>query len=276
LLASVEYGRNPLRYWLADRLCEKFDVCQQWLAIGEEPLKGYVGLPPETGLEIAHRELFSVAYERRIGHMVRQQIQDTESLKRSIAAQAGGADKLLEDRLYNLALCWFGRIPVHLYDEYFRELMAASSDFFKRNRHRFSTGTWPPPALGPASATQHPLVNKSQEGLDMYCEVRDKESVQTPIESLDDLMKRVREKTSIRGARAGLARELNVSRQAVDQWLSGETCPAAEITIRLVNWVKQPNRQQNTPGSITSTTKGKTQVRSSTVYEKTKSSPPKR
>ena len=260
-LASIEYGRNPLRYWLADRLCEKFDVCQQWLAVGVEPLRGYVGLPPEIGLEIAPRELFSAAYESRVGHIVRRRIEETESLARSIAAQPGGEDKLLQDRLYNLALCWFGRIPAHLYDDYFGELMAASSAFFQNNRHRFSTATWPPPTLGPASPIQAPSKDENK----VLTEVTPERNLAGMTE-IAFLLQRL--KRALEGVKKGdLARSLKVPLPRVSEWLSGRVMPSGETALRLLHWVEQREQKLNALGGAINTAKGKA-TRRKVVHEK--------
>jgi DNA-binding transcriptional regulator YiaG len=237
-LASIEYGRNPLRYWLADRLCEKFDVCQQWLAMGEGPMRGYVGLPPEIGLEIAPRELFSAAYESRVAHIVKRQIQETESLARTIAAQPGGEDKLLQDRLYNLALCWFSRIPAHLYDDYFRELMAASSDFFQKNRHRFSTSTWPPPAVGPAAPTE---VAPETENI-MLTEAESHAKLPSVKSQLNNLLADLNRLTKESGKKTELADYLGAPLASVSRWLSGEREPGGETTLKMLRWVQQQER----------------------------------
>ena len=262
-LASIEYGRNPLRYWLADRLCEKFDVCQQWLAVGVEPLRGYVGLPPEIGLEIAPRELFSAAYESRVGHIVKRQIQETESLARSIAAQLGGADKLLQDRLYNLAVCWFGRIPVHLYDDYFRELMATSSDFFQKNRYRFSTAAWPPPTLGPAS----PIQAASEDENKVLTETESSAKLPPVKLQLKNLRTELNRLTEESGKKTELAGFLGAPLASVSRWLSGEREPGGETTLKMLRWVQEQESQPNAPGSATNATKGKA-TRRKVVYEK--------
>jgi DNA-binding transcriptional regulator YiaG len=84
-------------------------------------------------------------------------------------------------------------------------------------------------------------------------------------------------KRALEGVKKGdLARKLDVPLPRLSEWLSGRVIPSGETTLRLLHWVEQQERQPNTLGSASNTTKGKTQVRSSTVYEKTKPSPPKR
>ena len=61
--------------------------------------------------------------------------------------------------------------------------------------------------------------------------------VKEKIRSLPVLLDALRERTKKRGQKSALARELNVSRQALDQWLSGKTKPSAETTFELLKRV---------------------------------------
>ena len=261
LLASVEYGRNPLRYWLADRFCEKFNICQQWLATGAEPIAGYVGIPPEIGLEVSPREPFSAAYDRRIGHIVKRHVLEAESLKRSVAAQLGGADKLLQDRLYTLALVWFQRIPSHLYDEYFRELMSLSSDFYQRHSGQLAgIGQFPPSeAFEKKSLRQFTEMSKSRK----------------VILNLATLRTRLVRLTKPIGMKGRLAHSLGVPQSRVSEWLSGRTAPGGETTLQLLNWVEHEEAKQKSPGRAETRPEPKAQLRKS-KHAKPKSGPKKR
>ena len=58
------------------------------------------------------------------------------------------------------------------------------------------------------------------------------------------LVERVSKITSQRGDRARLARDLNVTRQAVSNWLSGASAPSAVVTLRLLEWVTAEEAKQ--------------------------------
>jgi hypothetical protein len=60
--------------------------------------------------------------------------------------------------------------------------------------------------------------------------------VQNEIRDLKGLIERLKKVTAPRGAKAALAREFKVTRQAVNQWLSGESNPSADLAIRLQYW----------------------------------------
>jgi len=84
----------------------------------------------------------------------------------------------------------------------------------------------------------------TQPMLDNVSSLNDTAFVKAKIRSLSDLLVAVRKKVSERGQKSALARDLKVSRQAVDQWLSGDAKPSAELTFRLLNRVEQPERQK--------------------------------
>lgn len=59
----------------------------------------------------------------------------------------------------------------------------------------------------------------------------------TGITSLADLIKELRQLTKARGMKSQLAKECNVSRQAVNQWLAGDSKPSAEAVFAALKWV---------------------------------------
>jgi len=259
-LVSIEYGRTPLRFWLADRICEKFNISQQWLATGRDPVSGYVVIPQDLLIQTAPRSLFSAAFDDRLGHFVQERIQQTQALARAIAAKADASGKILEDRLYNLALCWFQRIPPHLYQEYFSVLMAASSAFFQQHRGQFAPGVWPPPRL----PRPQELENTEKK---LLPEVTASDNVLPVKQTMANLLERLNTATSQRGTKSKLAKAMGVPLANVSQWLSGVREPGGETTLRLLEWVRAEEAEQKSPDSATTPAGQKTQVRKS-GYEK--------
>lgn len=82
--------------------------------------------------------------------------------------------------------------------------------------------------------------NKRQESLDTPKPLPYIVGVQNNIRNLKDLIARLKRVTAPRGAKAAIARDFHVTRQAVDQWLSGESNPSADIAIRLQHWNPKP------------------------------------
>jgi DNA-binding phage protein len=88
-------------------------------------------------------------------------------------------------------------------------------------------------------AAEQGLIDKGkicQSVLDISAALPHITGVQNKIRNLKDLNARLKKVTAPRGAKAALAREFGVTRQAVDQWLSGESNPSADIAIRLQHW----------------------------------------
>jgi transcriptional regulator with XRE-family HTH domain len=84
----------------------------------------------------------------------------------------------------------------------------------------------------------------SQAGLDKGAVLSDTANVKRKIRSLSELVSKLRKFTKVRGQKVAVARECHVTRQAVDQWLSGDAKPSAEATFELLNWVEQQERQK--------------------------------
>src|ERR1044072_5689957 len=74
-----------------------------------------------------------------------------------------------------------------------------------------------------------------------------------------DLRCRVQRASAAFGVKAELARKLNVTPQAVNQWLSGVSAPDAENTLQLLKWVTAEEAQkQRSPGSASNTARAAT------------------
>lgn len=86
-------------------------------------------------------------------------------------------------------------------------------------------------------------------------DVRKRESM------LGFLRARLLRATSERGAKAALAKEFGVSRQAVNAWLSGASAPEAETTLRLLEWVTADEAKKQGVGSGSTPPAPETRVR---------------
>jgi transcriptional regulator with XRE-family HTH domain len=81
-----------------------------------------------------------------------------------------------------------------------------------------------------------------------------------------NLLDRLNKATSQRGMKSKLAKVMGVPLANISQWLSGVREPGGETTLKLLHWVEQQERQQNTLGSAINTTKGKA-TRRKVVHE---------
>ena len=83
---------------------------------------------------------------------------------------------------------------------------------------------------------------EKQGMLDNSLKLSDNNSVKIlneEIRSLPELIKKIQQLTKDRGLKSALAREMGVSRQAVAEWLSGDSKPSPEKVFELLKWVKK-------------------------------------
>lgn len=260
-LASYEAGRVPLRFEVYKAINDQYFISPRWLATGEgSPALSQPFDNGDKALPIPMRSVFSEAYDAHLAHVLR-------------------------DR------SWQARMEFEQYREAWQRLAA----FFNANPEEQA----PPEVIQAARDGLEVLRSDAVAGL-----VEFDESVESRLarivagqarkEKANVLLTEVtpernvagmteialllqRLKRALEGVRKGdLARSLKVPLPRVSEWLSGRVMPSGETALRLLHWVEQREQELNAPGGAINTTKGKTQFRSSKVYEKTKPSPPKR
>lgn len=91
---------------------------------------------------------------------------------------------------------------------------------------------------------------------------------------IDRLIVRLKKATRDAGLKAPLARKLGVTRQHLNNWLSGTNVPGGEVVLQLLEWVKAEeakSKQKKRAGSAETRPALKTRKSKSTSYEKAKS-----
>jgi transcriptional regulator with XRE-family HTH domain len=83
--------------------------------------------------------------------------------------------------------------------------------------------------------------SRGKLGLTNKVKTLTKETVQ-PV--LPKLIQRLKRATEARGSKSELAQWLGVHRQSITDWLSGKQEPGGEITLKLLHWVEQQERQK--------------------------------
>jgi transcriptional regulator with XRE-family HTH domain len=289
-LASYEYAKAPVRYWLGRTLGQRFDVNQRWLATGELPRSFYLFVHGEIENRISPRILFSEAYEQHLKPFVEAElrfISETVNLsERDLDASHGriGSINLRPcgepvnetlSVLFNrsISTC-FRLLPSQLAASLFQELANTTRSFADRHKEElssYSNELAPKPSEETAGR-----IKKEQAMLDTVSERLDDSQVQNRFKTLPELLEVLRKLTSERGVKASLGRELNVSRQAVDQWLSGQSKPSADSVLLLLDWIERISlKQKQSPASALTPAEQKTQLRKSS-NENHKSGPRRR
>lgn len=144
-LASYEYARAPVRYWLARKLCMCFGINQRWLALGKLPMRPYIDLDQSLDGGIHPRMLFSAAFDDVIGQPVERQLKLVEEVYGAPADSLDDAifvnlpatgmmsGKALGYALSHVIQTDLVRLPQHLKEEYFNELRKVGARFLKEN-----------------------------------------------------------------------------------------------------------------------------------------------
>jgi transcriptional regulator with XRE-family HTH domain len=258
-VVTIDMARSPLRYWMADAVCNRFEICQRWLATGFEPMGGYVRFPPEIGVEVGHDETFSAVYHRILSHRVERAILETEWRKTAAFAGADAAqpDRMADNYAYELARAFFHRVPVELRQEFYGWLAGAAGQFLQTKRDKL------PPV-------QLPQENEKKELTESYVG-RKSEHMKSPLRSLLDRLVYV---TAAYGKKAALAQALGVPQSRVSEWLHGKGEPSGEVTLLLLEWVTAEEAQQKeNPGSV-QPPPGRKAHSTQSKHEKGKTGPP--
>ena len=253
-IASIEAGRAPLRYEVFQAVSHRYQLSPYWLAEGVGSPK-HGGAFDETPLakEVHPRSLFSEAYAKFIGGDLTQLQTQTSKQWQELRLNLSKVDAFLE---------------------------LTMGDDLVRERYK--------PAVVRQIKALESLLTK------MRADIRFRRAVRSKLQKTEKrvltevtpernvagmteialLLQRL--KRALVGVKKGdLARSLKVPLPRVSEWLSGRVMPSGETALRLLHWVERREQKPNAPGGNINTTKGKTQLRSSKVYEKTKSNPRK-
>jgi transcriptional regulator with XRE-family HTH domain len=260
-LASIEYSRTPLRYEMAIFLCKRFDISQRWLAKGILPIHPRYEIKEEHSILAKPKTLFSQVFdsfldastnsiEKAIVKMIGEENFRSGNFDDAVFANfppaalaSAQAATFYVRKLINLRL---NSLPENLLLIYNNFLLQANELFLSKHKKDLSRLTSPQaPEFVKSSAVpkkfnQAMLDNLIKSNNDVLVKSKVLPLLEKDIiRSLPKLIDSIRARVGGRGQKIALARELKVSRQAVDQWLSGDAKPSSEMTFKLLNWVEQ-------------------------------------
>jgi transcriptional regulator with XRE-family HTH domain len=249
-LASIEYARTPLRYDIAWKIRSLFGVGLEWLSVGEltPDSTGSDDLPPPESTGLNDSALLSevsdkingsvpeISYSKRkvkkikldkdelshrafVAYALRQQIDVW------IAKVPDGYTSDFSDKFFQLAKVYLKALPEEPFSTIEARLDALLWDKMRRElrgRLHIGSGTAKSDLTNPATSVKPDDV-KAQ---------------------LPSLLARLNRETSETGRMSALAKFLGVPLASVSRWLSGKREPGGEITLRLLHWVEQQERQK--------------------------------
>jgi transcriptional regulator with XRE-family HTH domain len=242
-LACIEYGHTPLRYKSALDLCSVFDINGEWLITGKGEMHGSApGLwVAEFPLEKHGKKLFTEVYDTDPRIFIH--------VTRVFGLPEGPTPGFDAERfLLAYAVQWFNSVTFKTPAEAER-FVRDVNDFAKQSlqemqRRGEAIGKRTSREIAEHYSTVSQMARKSAAGRKFICKslldtlppFPHTAGVQDQIRDLNGLIERLKKVTAPRGAKAALAREFKVTRQAVNQWLSGESNPSADLAIRLQYW----------------------------------------
>jgi transcriptional regulator with XRE-family HTH domain len=259
-LASYEHGRVPIRYALAKRIGERFGVNLAWLADGVGPMTPYDPMHIDLECKIPPDCLLSEGYDKALKPLVERDLSGRAALTK-LGGKTGytvplgvPAEQYMEYQTVGGVREVVRGLPPELRRAFFHALGAAVREFVREHQVRVQGifGSFPVKTEGERKLLTQPSTSEKVSFV--------KSQLDNLLAGLDRIIKQPGKKTE-------LAEFLGAPLASVSRWLSGKREPGREITLKMLRWVEYQERQQNTLGSATNTTKGKTQVRKSR-YEK--------
>jgi transcriptional regulator with XRE-family HTH domain len=251
-LASIEYGRTPIRYGIAWKIRRIFGLSVDWLWGGDtlpDDLSEDAKLPHPDSPKIDKNALLTEVFEFVFN------LSDVEFFSRSKTKKVQLDKKEISHRAFiTMALHsqieeWVAQVPdgytVDFSNKFFQlaktylealpkepeELVDARFDALIWDKMRgeiVSKTVWVENGSGKKDLTDVPINGNNSD-------VKAK---------LPTLLKRLNEATHKRGMKTSLAKFMGVPLSKVSEWLAGVHEPSGETTLQLLQWVEQQEHQK--------------------------------
>jgi transcriptional regulator with XRE-family HTH domain len=269
-LASIEYGRTPLRYGTADRFCRVVMLSQRWLAEGKDPRDEFIFVATQLQDRIPQALLFSQAYD----HFLKREMDAFFSKWKDISERAKTVSQIEELRelmppivgtvgprnAFNITSAWLADAIQSTPDYLLQDLASAIGSTIRhfKTKHVKELADYEKREKELGAKKKRLLTSITPQGNDRGV-------------SFADLIRRLRKAAMAHGKKAQLASFMRVEMPRVSEWLSGRKEPGGKNTLRLLQWLATQEEQTKNSGSAINTAGAKSRVR---PYEnKPKSTP---
>lgn len=254
-VVGYESQRSPVRYAVAWKILNRFQLNPRWLWTGEGSVSLDFPFPSGEELGVSERALFSEVYSQHLRVL-------------SVAVEAGikGPDHrtvmdffvrpdvagraFAERHLRSVIERWVEEVP----DSEFNVFVASLVDEGLMAARR---GTPDPPGVIKKRRMEL-QVERSLFSLLSMKRLADsaglagseltlnseKRNSQPVIPTLSQLLQRVRVATAGRGSKARLAECLKVPPSRVSEWLSGKAEPSGDTALRLLAWLAEQEKDE--------------------------------
>jgi transcriptional regulator with XRE-family HTH domain len=249
-LASIEYGRTPLRYEIAWFISNLFELNLEWF-LGLPALPSHLSrqifpTPRRTGLPKS--ALLSEVIERFYGDTGKVRAAKRQELT---TAKITIDDDELRERVFVLMRLksdleyWIAKLPAGLLEDFQQKLVHVSDDYFKAIHEESPdiVNAWHDALLrdsrfsGLADRVIVGKIDLTYSSGSVYSAAM---NAHWPA-----LKKRLRQATAQIGAKSVLAKILNVDPTQISQWLSDSKSarePGAEYALQMQAWLNDPKR----------------------------------
>jgi transcriptional regulator with XRE-family HTH domain len=267
-VVRIELGRTPLRYEVAKKICDAHFINSTWLATGKDLIRINQHIPPPDELGVKFDALLSEVFDTILWPKLQDEItaplpglpkgpetfdEHVKELAHSIACMFLAVNRTDEEISAALIEALKNPLPVPAVTIEAARIIAENlhHNILKRSGkdHSHFHFTNLSSLLAPGKLLhahyQYVLQHaaEDQEKKDLTGSSLKSKSIGVKSE-IQRLIEQVKRKTSKPGAKAALARALGVAPARISEWLSGEKEPGGEYTLKLLHWVRSPERQK--------------------------------
>jgi len=290
VIKRVEIGRVALKYGLAQEVLSFFNISALWLATGQGEMMPSVPLPAAADIGVSEGATFGQVFDDYLAPHLRPplatEVRSGELFIPGFEVDVARSVKMDWVRVHFQD--WFDELPDAALDKFYQEVLRHGKSLasklgrdhwakiLKRRRDRAALKALRE-SQGSTAARPKPPESKTKCKLPVDKPGRPATigRVKSGIGSWNSLLAELKALTVEPGSKANLARRFGVSRQAVNKWLSNESSPTADMTLRLLEWVQgEEAKQKRSPGRAVTRPEPKAQF-SQSKYEKPKPGRPK-
>ena len=239
-LASIEYGRTPLRYGLAVKICFKFDISLEWLATGQEPDEEYIPLL-ETSKEsskINQNDLLTKVLDDVGGSFSKPP--DIKISKKELAKNVPADFDFKRQLAYQIKRVCETTEFKNVTDSwiFYDKVTTSIEGHLRRLR---AEGKVIRPITG-ESLLHSFNYSKTISFLDLTGAATSGKLTPDVKKQLPSLLERLNRATKETGKMTALADYLGVTLASVSRWLSGKRVPNGERVLQMLLWVERQER----------------------------------
>jgi len=222
-LASYEAGRAPVLYNVFRAVAQNFNLNPRWLAgDGGNPLIADIVDDAAFTGQIPQRALFSEIYDSHLVGLMKKSADDADQNSRAFFNHQKKQIERARDQ----------SLPIETRREITRRVVEQTEEYLSR--------------LAAENNARNAIKLKSNMDSGKL-DLTKAESIviNSDVKSpLPAFLERIKKASSATGKKSELAKFLGAPLASVSRWLSGEREPGAEITLKMLKWVEQQERQK--------------------------------